>query len=70
MELNLKDLILRFKVVSESVYYTWFVYNKTRMKAFRSIRSGVIDTIKSIKDETFGNNFKGSPLEFILSCIT
>ncbi|MCB2294012.1 hypothetical protein LGK95_10825 [Clostridium algoriphilum] len=41
-----------------------------RMKAFRSIRRGVIDTIRSIKDETFGNDFKGSPLEITLSCIT
>ena len=70
MELNLKDLILRFKADSESVYNTWFINNETRMKAFRSIRCGVINTIKSIKDETFGNDFKGSPLEIILSCIT
>jgi len=70
MEPNFKELILRFKADSESVYNTWFIYNNTRMKAFRSIRCGVIDTIKSIKEETFGNDFKGSPLEFILSCIT
>jgi len=70
MELDLKNLILRYKADSESVYNTWFIYNNTRMKAFRSIRRGVTDTIKSIKDETFGNDFKGSPLEFILSCIT
>jgi type II restriction enzyme len=70
MELSLKNLILQFKADSESVYNTWFIYNETRMKAFRSIRSGVKDTIKSIKNESFGNDFKGSPLEFILSCIT
>ena len=70
MNPNFKNLILQFKADPESVYNTWFIYNETRTKAFRSIRSGVIDTIKSIKDENFGNNFKGSPLEFILSCIT
>lgn len=70
MELSLKNLILQFKADSESVYNTWFIYNETRMKAFRSIRSDVKDTIKSIKYESFGNDFKGSPLEFILSCIT
>jgi len=70
MELNLKDLILRFKADSESVYNTWFINNDARMKSFRSIRCGVINTIKSIKDETFGNDFKGSPLEIILFCIT
>ena len=45
MELILKDLILQFKTDSESVYNTWFIYNNTRMKTFRSIRRGVIDTI-------------------------
>ena len=66
MDLDLKNLILQFKTDSESVYNTWFIYNNTRMKAFRSIRRGIIDAIKSIKDENFGNDFKGSPLEFIL----
>jgi type II restriction enzyme len=40
------------------------------MKAFRSIRKGVLDTIASIKQGNFGNDFKGSPLEFVLNCIT
>jgi hypothetical protein len=40
------------------------------MKAFRSIRRGVIDIISNIKKGTFGNDFKGSPLEFVLTCIT
>ncbi len=48
----------------------WFIYNETRMKAFRSIRREVIDVIHSIKNNSFGNDFKGSPLEFILNCIT
>ena len=34
------------------------------MKAFRAIRQGVRDTIDSIAAGTFGNDFKGSPLEF------
>lgn len=49
MDITLKNLILQFKADSESVYNTWFIYNETRMKAFRSIRCDVIDTIKSIK---------------------
>jgi type II restriction enzyme len=40
------------------------------MKAFRSISRGVIDVINSIKSNSFGNDFKGSPLEFVLNCIT
>lgn len=70
MTANLKEGIERFKSDSESVYNTWFIYNETRMKSFRSIKRGVVDVIDSIKNGTFGNDFKGSPLEFVLSCIT
>lgn len=67
---NFSKLVNIYKKDSESVYNTWFIYNETRMKAFRSIRRGVIDVINSIKDNSFGNDFKGSPLEFVLNCIT
>ncbi len=67
---NLKQLTEQYKSDSESVYNTWFIDNQTRMKAFRSIRRGVIDVISAIKEGNFGNDFKGSPLEFILNCIT
>lgn len=64
------ELVKRYKQDQETVYNTWFIYNDTRMKAFRSIRRGVIEIIDSIKHNKFGNDFKGSPLEFVLSCIT
>lgn len=70
MEDNLKKLVEQYKEDQESVYNTWFIYNETRMKAFRSIRKGVKDTVLSIQQDTFGNGFKGSPLEFVLNCIT
>ncbi len=70
MEDNLKKLVEQYKEDQESVYNTWFIYNETRMKAFRSIRKGVKDTVLSIQQDTFGNDFKGSPLEFVLNCIT
>ncbi|MDW7674909.1 MAG: hypothetical protein SCK28_10260 [Bacillota bacterium] len=70
MGTNLKQIVERYKVDSESVYNTWFIDDDTRMKAFRSIRRGVIDIVSSIKKGTFGNDFKGSPLEFVLTCIT
>ncbi|NJD01130.1 MAG: hypothetical protein FIA99_00680 [Ruminiclostridium sp.] len=70
MTTNLTELIKRYKKDQESVYNTWFIYDETRMKAFRSIRRGVIDIIASIKYGSFGNDFRGSPLEFVLSCIT
>lgn len=40
------------------------------MKAFRSIRRGVRDTVDAIASGTFGNDFKGSPLEVVMAAIT
>lgn len=54
----------------ESVYNTWFLSSTDRMKAFRSIRRGVRETVEKITNNTFGNDFKGSPLEFVLKAIT
>lgn len=67
---NLGDIAARYKSDPESVYNTWFIESPERLKAFRSIRRGVIDVVSSIRDGTFGNDFKGSPLEFVLDCIT
>ncbi len=67
---NLNELAIRYKADLESVYNTWFIDNNTRMKAFRSIRRGVIAVVASIKNGTFGNDFKGSPLEVVLGSIT
>ena len=70
MTTNLLELAKRYKSDQESVYNTWFIDNDTRMKAFRSIRRGVMTIVASIKDGTFGNDFKGSPLEVVLGSIT
>ncbi|BAU15784.1 unknown protein (plasmid) [Leptolyngbya sp. NIES-3755] len=70
MATNLQDIIRQYKQDSESVYNTWFVNNEDRLKAFRSIRRGVLEVIRDIKAGTFGNDFKGSSLEFVLTCIT
>lgn len=64
------QLIEAYKLDSESVYNTWFVGGAERMKAFRSIRRGVRDTVEAIANKTFGNDFKGSPLEVVLTAIT
>lgn len=63
-------LIDRYKSDHESVYNTWFISGAERMKAFRSIRRGVRDTVESIAAGTFGTDFKGSPLEVVLTAIT
>lgn len=66
----LVELIGRYKADPESVYSTWFINGEERMKAFRAIRRGVRDTVDAIAAGTFGNDFKGSPLEFVLAAIT
>lgn len=69
-KLALANLIAQYRSDPESVYNTWFVGGEARMKAFRSIRRGVRDTIDAIAAGTFGNDFKGSPLEVVLNAIT
>lgn len=66
---NLAQIIEQYKNDSESVYNTWFIDNDQRLKAFRTIRRGVLQVIEDIKNQTFPNDFKGSSLEFVLSCI-
>ncbi len=67
---SLVELINSYKHDSESVYNTWFVGGEERMKAFRSIRRGVRDTVDAITAGTFGNDFKGSQLEVVMTAIT
>ncbi len=67
---DLARLVTRYKADPESVYNTWFIDNETWLRAFRSIRRGVIDVVQAIQAGTFGNDFKGSPLETVLDCIT
>lgn len=64
-----EQLIKIYKANSGSVYNTWFINNDDRLKAFRSIRRGVQQVITDIKENKFPNDFKGSSLEFVLSCI-
>ena len=66
----LPSLVARYKADAESVYNTWFVGDGERLKAFRSIRRGVKECVDRIADGTFGNDFKGSPLEVVLTAIT
>ncbi|MBI4349963.1 MAG: hypothetical protein HY550_00845 [Elusimicrobia bacterium] len=70
MSENLEQIIRQYKADKESVYNTWFINNDERLKAFRSIRRGVVQIIEDIKQNKFPNDFKGSSLEFVLTCIT
>lgn len=67
---HLGPLVESYKNDPESVYNTWFVGSEERLKAFRSIRRGVETVIQDIQTGRFPNDFKGSSLEFVLTCIT
>lgn len=64
------NLIDQYKSDRESVYNTWFTGGEERLKAFRAIRIGVRDTFTAIAAGTFGNDFKDSALEVVLTAIT
>ena len=67
---NIENIIRQYKADTQSVYHSWFINNQDRLKAFRSIRRGVIQVIEDIKQKKFGNDFKRSSLEFVLTGIT
>lgn len=66
----LAELFDRHHADADSVYNTWFVGEEERLRAFRSIRRGVRDTVGNIVAGIFGNDFKGSPPEVVLTGIT
>ncbi len=70
MQRNLAPLIGQYKDDSESVYNTWFINDDDRLKAFRLIRKGLQQVVNDIWDGSFPNDFKGSSLEFVISCIS
>lgn len=57
---NLLQIITQYKADTQSVYNTWFIDNDQRLKAFRTIRRGVLQVVENIKNKTFPNDFKGS----------
>ncbi|WP_238884379.1 hypothetical protein [Clostridium sp. YIM B02551] len=71
MELiNLEKLITVYKTDDNSSYNSWFINNKIRLNAITDIRTEVTSVVESIKNNTFGNDFKCSPLELVLNRIT
>lgn len=67
---DIQLLVKNYKQDTESVYNTWFINNDERLKAFRSIRKGVQQVVDDIRDGSFPNDFKGSSLEFVVTCIS
>jgi type II restriction enzyme len=66
----MKKLIETYKNDQESVYHKWFLQNNDRLIAFRTIPKGITKVIQEIEDETFGNDFKGSSLEIVVTAIS
>lgn len=48
MNSNLAQIIRKYKEDKQSVFNTWFINNEERLKAFRSIRRGVMQVIDDI----------------------
>ena len=67
---EIQDLVARYRLDPESVYNTWFLQNEARLKAFRSIRRGVEEMVRAVRAGTFGNDYKGSPLETVMESVT
>ncbi|MBI0577502.1 hypothetical protein IEC97_09030 [Neobacillus cucumis] len=66
----MESLIQLYKDDEESVYHTWFLHNNDRLKAFRTIRKGLLKVITEIEVGIFGNDFKGSSLEMVVTAIS
>jgi type II restriction enzyme len=50
---NFSQIIQQYKADTQSVYNTWFVDNDQLLKAFRTIRRGVLQVIEDIKNKKF-----------------
>lgn len=64
----LAELIQRWRSDPGGTYQTWFLWEE-RLKNFRSIRRGVAAVVEQIEFGTFGNVYKGSTLETVISSI-
>lgn len=63
-----RTLIERWKADGDGTYQTWFLWPE-RLKNFRSIRRGISAVVGEIQAGTFGNAYRGSSLETVVSSI-
>ena len=61
-------LVERWRADPAGTYLTWFHWEE-RLKNFRSIRRGLAAVVEEIERGTFGNVYKGSSLETVVSSI-
>jgi type II restriction enzyme len=62
------QLVERYHSDPESVYATWFLQEE-RLKAFRTIRSGIQLLVQDLASGTFANDYRGSTLETVVEAI-
>lgn len=61
-------LIDHWKADPHATYRSWFLWDE-RLKNFRSIRRGIGQVVREIEAGTFGNAYRGSALETVVSSI-
>jgi type II restriction enzyme len=69
MSSALSELVQHYLTDPESSYHMWF-HSETRLAAFKTVPTGVVEVVAAIKSGTFPNDFKQSPLERVLDRIT
>lgn len=67
---SIENVLKEYREDEESVFNNWFMNNTERLKAFRTIRSGLQIVIREIETYEFGNDFKGSSLETVVTAIS
>lgn len=68
MDERLPTLISHWKTDPNSTYHSWFLWEE-RLKNFRSIRRGIGQVVRDIQAGTFGNAYRGSSLETVVSSV-
>lgn len=63
-----QQLIEQWKADPAGTYRSWFLWEE-RLKNFRSIRRGLHAVVKEIRDDSFGNAYRGSSLETVVHSI-
>lgn len=65
---NLRELIESWQQDTGATYQSWFLWEE-RLKNFRSIRRGLQLVVEEIRQNTFGNAYRGSSLETVVHSI-
>jgi type II restriction enzyme len=65
---DLRPLIEHWRSDPGGTYQTWFLW-KNRLRNFGLIRRGLGQVVREIKDDSFGNLYRGSSLETVVKCV-